>query len=324
MPTTSKTESLSRKEQIIRFGVDALGAELKDHPDVLGVGFGYKRTQGQLVRRSTHEPLPCLKVYVYRKGDLDSEEKRIPERFAFRAGEQRRIVPTDVETVTVAESESANLRPSPRIQGGGHFGSFAGVLRRSNQERSYLLTARHVVEDILPAKVTWDLDSFPETGEGKGLLPLDKHYRDPNTQRMGFFDAAVVHILEKELLADSTKFAWSDEVLPWAEALQVPEVHVYGANGKRFATFDASLPTGWPVNTSLGVSHYWRLISFRFQGPTTDKGDSGAPVISHPEGKLVGIHVARQGGCSLVLPAADVMEKLQERLGQGWALAKSA
>lgn|GEM_PF-5291678 len=327
MPSNKNKETLSRVEQIIEYGVKALRTELKDHPNVMGVGFGLKRTQGELLLRKSRKPIPCLKVYVYRKGDFDHPDDEIASRFEFEVDGHRRIVPTDVEAVEVAKTEGRNIRSSPIIQGNRKQGSFAGVLKRPGEGEIYLLTARHVVTDILPAEVEWNVEKppFPGRGRGSGRLPLDMYYKDPDTGVSGFFDAAVVQIVEKELLVDSTQFAWSDEVLSWPEVQEPRDVYVCGANGVRSARFSKVVETGWPIKTRLGLVGYWRMVCYELQGGLTSDGDSGAPVITVNDGKLVGIHVARKGRFIFAMPAVDVLKKMNDRLeSSDYSLAKFA
>lgn len=322
---------MSRIDDIITHGIPALTTELRDRLDVFGVSYGFKRTRGTLKLRSD-KPIPCLKVFVYRKGDIDGPEEVIPSTFRFQAGSRYRVVPTDVETVELAHSQASSIRRSPTVAGqtissGASSGSIGGIVKQGTNATTHLLTARHVVADLQPNRLFWNAESprFPGLGEGEALLAFSKDYVDPGSNTSGFFDAALVKVFEPELLTDPTEFAWSDQLLSWNEALQVGKVKICGASGVRVANFDASLPTGWPVQTNSGIVNYWRLLQFEVLGEPTQPGDSGAPVLSSKDGRLVGIHLGlKNNQFSIVLSAADILDKLESGQGPGWFFAQSA
>lgn len=254
----------------------------------------------------------------------------MPKVFDFSIGKRIFQVPVDVESVSLARLEASSIRPSPKVKGNlphGFFseGSIGGILKRPFAGgETFLVTALHVVERMV-GNLIWNRETlrFPGIGEGVFENPFDKYYPDPDTGQLGFFDAALIRILEPELLADPTEFAWS--TAPVSNVSQVERVAICGASGVKIARFEGGLPPAWPLETDLGLAYYWRLLKFELIGAPTQSGDSGAPVIAQQNGRLVGFHLARKGRFSLVLPAVDVLDKARLLLGDtGFEFANSA
>ncbi len=195
-----------------------------------------------------------------------------------------------------------SLAPSPDILvDGSPSGSACCVWRDGLLD--YVLTAAHVLEAAAPdAAVAWaGIDGSVGYGQTSQSHPYWVAVAGGN------LDAGLVTISEPGPFASSSAYPWGSPPLAWADVDQVASVMICGKYSQVYATFDRRIAAG-----ELVESHrYGRLLQFRFDGATTRPGDSGAAVISLPEGMLVGMHVARHTdgdvSYSWVVSADDIL-----------------
>ncbi len=179
--------------------------------------------------------------------------------------------------------------------------------------RSYMLSASHVLADQPEgAAILWK-GVIGGTGLGQIL--------DPSFYWMsshgGQLDAGLAAITNEGPFATSVGYPWGQQVMSWEAIDSVRSVIVCGKRGSRFARFTDKVTGRHEDHRLLG-----RLLRFRFDTDDTEHGDSGAPVISLPEGMLVGMHIGVDNidpRFSLAVAAADIQEAFAQRL-PGFAL----
>src|SRR5687767_8870245 len=166
----------------------------------------------------------------------------------------------------------------------------------------YVLTAAHVVENTpAGAAVVWvGIDG--SVGYGK---PSTSHpYWAPIEG--GQLDAGLIVIDQPGPFASVHAYPWGSPHIAWSDAHLLESVMICGKYSQVFANFHRRLS-----DESVQSHRYGRLLEFEFDGPTTRGGDSGAPVISLPEGSLVGMHVAHHvdglSHYSWVVSAEDIL-----------------
>jgi len=270
---------------------------------VAGVELGLKRVRGRIQR----ERVPCLKFFVYRKGDFDWSPT-LPRAVELRLSASRRtLVPTDVEPVLPvllqARTPAARLRADDVGSTGFRVGR-AGV--------EYLVSAAHVLQNELShSEARWEKESV----EGRGLVDDGSCWRprrDPDTGTLGVLDAGLLRIQEPGILIDPLRHPSGRPALGWNEVLPGTRVAVCGQHGVARAEVDSFVDTGSVVVNSRP---YWRSVRYRFVSGATDGGDSGAPVLSS-SGALLGLHYAVQPHprtgerCGLAFCAGDILEHL--------------
>lgn len=182
-------------------------------------------------------------------------------------------------------------------------GSACGVWRDGLS--SYVLSAAHVLDNLPVATPIGWLSANPfESGSGATLdpsmvwLPVEG----------GRLDAALVRIENLGPFRIGGPFPTGFRVLPAATLSPGLVVTICGKHGLEPARFRDILPAGDEFN---GRRH-GRLLRFEFETDSmTDPGDSGAAILTEPEGMLVGMHIALRtngGRFSLAVPADDVRD----------------
>ena len=129
--------------------------ELLALPNVVGVGIGYKMTDGEIVRDADGNPIECIVVSVERKvpvADLAPGE-RVPEAMA---GEPTDVVETGPISVISNLPETAAVDPQQRIRPitpglsiglnpGVTAGTLGFIVAKAGSSARYLLSNWHVI-----------------------------------------------------------------------------------------------------------------------------------------------------------------------------------
>ena len=175
---------------------------------------------------------------------------------------------------------------------------------------SYVLSAAHVFEGHGPdTAVQW----IGGGSVGFGLTTSRDLYwmAVPG----GLLDAGLARITGMGVFAGTTHYPWAGQVMEWHEIPSVRSVVICGKFGIVFSTFHSQLAAG--ARTIPDTSDtYGRLVRLRYDTGSTMDGDSGAAILSLPEGKLVGLHIGRDidRRFSLAVPAADVRDTFKQKL----------
>ena len=173
---------------------------------------------------------------------------------------------------------------------------------------TYLVSAAHVVAGLPEgAGIQW-IDNSGTLGLGVTVRP-DLYWMKVAG---GVLDAGLVRVSTPGPFASSTGYPWAQRVLSWEAIASVQSVIICGKFGQVFATRVEPLPAGRVIHGRT----YGRLLRFRYDSRATLGGDSGSPVISLPEGMLVGMHVARDSDplFSLAVAADDIRSAFLQQL----------
>lgn len=174
--------------------------------------------------------------------------------------------------------------------------------------RKYVLSAAHVVHGAGPQAVHWISGS--QIGFGVTVDP-DLCWLSVDGGRL---DAGLTAIRVSGPFGSSAGYPWANQVMTWHEIDSVRSVRICGRSGEVFATFVDKVAAGLTFD---GMPHrYGRLLRCRYDFARTEPGDSGAAVISLPEGKLLGMHVAKSADLrySYAVAAIDVLETFATKL----------
>jgi hypothetical protein len=173
---------------------------------------------------------------------------------------------------------------------------------------SYVLSAAHVVGGLGEAAGIQWMGVSGELGLGQTLEPslywMSSHGGD--------LDAGLVRVSVAGPFAHSFGYPWAHRVMSWDAIDSIRSVIICGKFGQVFATFDGKVAPG----TVFAGHRHGRLLRLRYDSAATLGGDSGSPIISLPEGMLVGMHVARDVNplFSLAVAADDVVHTFLPRL----------
>lgn len=196
------------------------------------------------------------------------------------------------------------LRSPDVVVPGGLKGSACCVWR--DGLRSYVLTAAHVAgAEPEGSVVTWIGLVDGVTGQGTALNSELSWV----AMQGGQLDASLLAVGTLGPFGSTLSYPWAAPIMAWdvIESPAVRSVVVCGKHGLVFATFDRKLPPG----DTFGGRVHGRLLRFRFDAGRTLGGDSGAPIMSLPEGMLIGMHIAERledgNRYSLAVAAADVL-----------------
>lgn len=178
-----------------------------------------------------------------------------------------------------------NLATSPSIfVDGAPFGSAAGVWQ-DGAANLYVLSAAHVIDGV-PGHTPVQWMALDGTVGGGQTVDASLTWLDMPD---GLLDAGLMRILDGGPFDASDEYPWASLIAPFDEIAHVRSVLICGKSGPVPAVFDCVVPPGrvFPAGRRHG-----RLLQFRYDFGETQPGDSGGAVISMPEGKLVGVHVA--------------------------------
>jgi hypothetical protein len=197
-----------------------------------------------------------------------------------------------------------NAVPSPDLFIDGSPAGSVCCVWEDSLSRQYILSAAHVVAGLPSGTpIVW-IGGNALQGDGLTLGP-ELYWMATDG---GELDAGPVSIRTAGPFSTTAAYPWAQQVMSWTTVDSVRSVIVCGKFGQRFATFDCKLPPG----EVIGRHVYGRLLRFKFDNSTTHPGDSGAPIISLPEGMLIGMHVDLRtdfdGQFSLAVAAADIAE----------------
>lgn len=176
---------------------------------------------------------------------------------------------------------------------------------------TYVLSAAHVFDQAGQAPlVQWLDDDF---SIGSGVL-LASHLWAETTD--GLLDAGIVRVEDAGPFRMGGSYPYGSEILEWDAITENLVVEICGKHGTRVGDSVRKRAAG----LEFGGHRHSRLLLFRLNNGETHDGDSGAAVISMPEGMLVGHHItlhrdARGVPFSVVVAAADVRDVLGDRLG---------
>lgn len=289
-------------------------------PEVAGVTVGIKETGGRIV-----EPRePCLVVHVHRKGSAFHSGELDPWHTVSTPEHGRVAFRTDVADVGFAAT-GGNLVPSPFLDA-SRDGSACCLLTADGED--YLLSAAHVLDGPNPQlRVNWAKAGLP-VGTGDFVDRPGTYWfqkKDSTSGRWGVVDAGLAQVRDPGLYANWNLVPWSTGLVALHEVDEVDRVVICGAYSRRVGgRYSRWLPTGFSVTEGGVKTHaYWRVALFGFTDPlrTTVDGDSGCPVFSSSDNRLVGMHLGsyRSGGqvYSMVLAIDDVLDIYRGWLGAG-------
>ena len=205
-------------------------------------------------------------------------------------------------------SPAFNLRPSPDVLVDLEVRGSACCVWQDGL-RSYVLSAAHVIESTQEGEGRQWFDGV-QAGLGLTVAP-ELYWLHVAGGRL---DAGLASIRISGPFGSPFGYPWAGQVMTWNEIDSIRSVRICGRSGEVFATFQNKVQPGRQFD---GIPHrYGRLLRFRYDFKQTLKGDSGAPVISLPEGKLVGMHVAASADrmFSFAVAAIDILETFAARL----------
>lgn len=176
--------------------------------------------------------------------------------------------------------------------------------------REYMLSAAHVVGDLPEGSAIQWISLAGQVGLGTTV--------DPSlywiTTQGGAMDAGLVAISSPGPFSFPSSYPWGGQVMEWHELdfIKGRPVIICGKSGQTFGTFEGKRPAG----QIIGGRIRGRLLRCRYDHAPSVGGDSGAVVLSLPEGKVIGVHIAKDADerFSLAVPACDVLEAFEQRL----------
>lgn len=291
------------------------------HPDVIGVGIGYREQAGEI--DSSLEP--CLVVSV-RKKQGASKARLIPRWLSCTDPKLGRVaVKTDVVNMGTVKLQ-ASIVPSPTVKAGSKTGSVFGIGHLGDSR--FMLTAGHVVADRKhDSKITWK--SGVLGGHGKCHRALNfQPTSDPAILSPGLLDVGLVPSSDVGPLGKWQMFPSGESVLSWQEALTQPKVVICGRSRLVPAKLARTMTTGHEDLLIKGRP-YLRCLLYDFVDTATKSGDSGAAVITEG-GALVGIHLGvwrdQETGkrYSICQSAGDILGAVKWLLGEKFAIYTKA
>jgi len=176
---------------------------------------------------------------------------------------------------------------------------------------TYVVSAAHVFDQAgSEPLVQWVDGSF---NIGSGVLRADLLWQSTSA---GPLDAGIVRIEDPGPFRLGGDYPYGSDILEWDAITEDLVVKICGKHGTRLAGSVRKQNGGLVFENH----RHGRLLIFPLMDGETLPGDSGAAVVSMPEGMLVGHHVTLhhddQGiACSVVVPAADVRDLFRDRLG---------
>lgn len=176
---------------------------------------------------------------------------------------------------------------------------------------TYVLSAAHVFDQAGQAPLVQWLDE--DFAIGSGVLLASLLWEETMD---GLLDAGIVRIEDAGPFRIGGSYPCGSEILEWDAITENLVVEICGKHGTRVGESVRKRAAGLEFS---GHRHS-RLLMFRLTNGETRDGDSGAAVVSMPEGMLVGHHITLHHDAlgvpfSVVVPAADVRDVLGARLG---------
>ena len=159
--------------------VEEVCGELLALPNVVGVGIGYKTTNGEIVRDADGNPVECFVVSVIEKVPLDelAAEDRVPETMngdptdVVATGPIRIISDLPVETAVIDPQQ--RIRPvTPGLSIGLNPGVTAGTLgfivAKAGSTARFLLSNWHVIATNNTPVEERDVTTITQPGNADG------------------------------------------------------------------------------------------------------------------------------------------------------------
>lgn len=151
-------------------------------PNVVGVGIGYKMTDGEIVRDEDGNPIECIVVSVTEKVPLSdlAPRDRIPEAMA---GEPTDVVETGpISVLSNLPAETATVDPQQRIRPvtpglsiglnpGVTAGTLGFIVEKAGASGRYLLSNWHVIAANNTPVPDRDVTSITQPGNADGGSP---------------------------------------------------------------------------------------------------------------------------------------------------------
>ena len=299
-------------------------AELvRAYPDVISVSPGYRlRGNG----RRWVEPEVCVILVVKRKWTGKAEggpERRVPaELFGYKTIGGRRVlcaIPTDVED----GSRLTRLGPQAQIEvlapgGRSVLGSIACAVTRGADEMPYAIGCRHVFSAGTrePGGGTIRLVA------GRTLIAATLSAAGPLANApVESFDGQLAQVLaERELFEALDKIVVDAFALGWDEFRVGVDYWIRTARGPIRARFVSQYDATVHYSSALHAVHQRDLVRLLLPDGVTQLGDSGAPILTDPDGgKLMGMHVIGGGEerISLAIPGWRLMDPVSYGLAAG-------
>lgn len=162
--------------------IERVRDELLALPNVVGVGIGYKVTDGEIVTDADGNPMECIVVSVERKvpiADLDPGE-RIPDMMA---GEPTDVVETGpITIISNLPTETATVDPQQRIRPitpglsiglnpGVTAGTLGFIVSKASSSARYLLSNWHVIATNNTPVGDRSVTSITQPGNADGGSP---------------------------------------------------------------------------------------------------------------------------------------------------------
>lgn len=219
-------DGIDEELEAARAAKDRFGSQLLDHPDVHGVGVGYRRTAN--AKTSQY----ALVVHVYRKLPLHeiSVSRRLPTelRIANERG-GRFVVPVDIQEHLKPIPEAGRVRPVPGGVSAGASGTLGGWVWDTQTNQVVALSNAHVFSTDVGRLI-----SQPSLEDG-GLSPVDSI---ASVLRSGSFDATIAAPFDLGVV-DQTIVDSGPAVFAIAEATVGMRVQKTGhASGLTFGVVD--------------------------------------------------------------------------------------
>jgi hypothetical protein len=334
------TEDLTRDEQIAlaREIAQTRGAELcRAYAGVVLVGYGVRRKRNRRSGAVRVVDEPCVTLVVRKKwpGKKAPNRKSAPlpaYLLAYWPVSGRRklcAVPTDVdESVDYAgalvQSAAAPINVDQGLGANPQRGMLTCALRRSTYpDLVYVMSCRHVLSR----------DDRKTSGASVGV--------GQQARPLGVTRGVMGPLKDKELFSLDAQLAEVTDFSALREALGGHRLARLAEPGTLLPSTCYILTSHGPVkvreskivlNMPLEYSGYRfiyhdELVKSEFVSGKTDKGDSGAPVVSNENGgMLLGMHIAGDGSTAYAIPAWDLFTPVLFRgavSSESWSLLQS-
>ena len=162
--------------------IERVRDELLALPNVVGVGIGYKVTNGQIVRDADGNPVECIVVSVVEKVDLDglAPDERVPDAMD---GDPTDVVATGpIRVLTDLPADVAVVDPKQRhrpvtpglsigLNPGVTAGTLGFIVEKAGSSARFLLSNWHVIAANNTPVVDRDVTTITQPGNADGGSP---------------------------------------------------------------------------------------------------------------------------------------------------------
>lgn len=286
---------------VLRQAAAAIASSLRNDPNVIAVGFGFKHRKSAYVTPAR----PCIRVHVTRKFGGAPTQVTPLINVAHRG--QRFRVATDVEEVGGARLHSVACAKSSQVDVGG---TFFGVGEANGQR--YGLTAGHVLgRTSNGARVYID------------QLPAGYFLKNASLLRSGadVIDVGVFTLDPTEDWDTAPPWKWFNKVESLSSLSRlfssigdaIPRGIVFSRRGPIIVEFDTFIPYAVKFRGGL-PPHMAPILFYRAVDGRLGPGCSGSPVTDIAGKRLLGLHVAGNETKGYAHPAAVIIDVLRARL----------